>query len=237
MNRVVFSLSCAGGRASNYDPWKKKVDFTMVNLEYPGHWERWEECLCDDYIYIIEDLESKILDYIRVNPVKDIYLLGHSLGALFAWLIADRLSMKANVDGIIILAMAAPSRLKKLIFKNLEDVDDIKRFLKDIRQVPEKTLSSNFFMENMFPAIVNDFRLYNKVASSQNIFNKLNIPCLVLYSNEDPIIEVEDVFAWGEYTKQIEYGEMTGNHFFPYSSAQMPIVCERITRFVNSNRF
>ncbi len=91
-------------------------------------------------------------------------------------------------------------------------------------------------MENIYLAIENDFRLYNKVASNHNIFCNSSTPCLVLYNSEDPTIEVEDVFAWNQYAEQVKYGEMKGT-IFSYSSKQIPAVCGRILRFVNRDGF
>lgn len=49
--------------------------------------------------------------------------------ALLAWLIADMLSGGEIVGGIVIVVMDAPSRLKKLMVENLNDANEIKRFL------------------------------------------------------------------------------------------------------------
>lgn len=235
VNRVIFTFSCAGGRAANFERWEKRLDVKIVNLEYPGHWNRWQEPLTDDYLSIIDDFERIILEHIHEAEMTDIFLAGHSLGALLAWLMAERLCDRGIVGGIIIIAMSAPSKIEKLKFRDLNNANEIKRFLNDIRQVPEKTLNSSLFNEYIYPVVENDFKLFNEIVNHKSIFNRLRIPCLVLYSVEDTLVEVKDVLAWNEYAENIEFSEMRGNHFFPYSLDCIPLVRKKISEFLNND--
>lgn len=233
MRKIIFNLPCAGGRARNYDRWYLNEECELINIEYPGHWERWEEPLCNDYIDLLANIEKQILDHIEM--ASDIYLVGHSMGALLACLVAKRSSIEKYIKGIVIIAMVAPTKAKSLKFKNLTDVEEVKNFLRTLRQVPDKVLNSDFFLENLFHPIKSDFEVFNTMVEDIGIFKKIEIPCLVIYSEEDPIIPEKDIAAWGDYLKKITYVRMKGNHFFLYNSRFVQDICDEINGFIENN--
>lgn len=232
MKKVVFTLPCAGGSSYNYSRWKLDGDVQLINVEYPGHWTRWEEKLPFDYISLLDDIERQILDYVCLYGNLDIYICGHSMGALLACLLSQKSGVKEWIKGIIVIAMVAPSKAIELEFENLTDIADINFFLSENRRVPDKILKSDFFVENMLEPIISDFRIFNKMVNEYGNFKKLNVPCLVMYSEEDPLIKSKDIGAWGEYFDNIKYSKFSGNHFFLFKSHYIPKVCSEINEFI-----
>lgn len=234
-NTVIFALPCAGGRAANFKRWNNYIDFKFVSLEYPGHWERWNELLNDDYMAIADDVESQILEYTKNHMVNDIYIVGHSMGALLTCIVAQKESLSKLIKGIVLIAMVAPNKAKDLRFKDLTNEIEIKSFLREIRQVPEKILVSDFFVDNLLPSIKNDFRLFNNMIQDITVFSKIRVPCLVMYSEDDPIIKKDEITVWSDYAENTTYEIIGGNHFFPYSQKYIPMICEIINKYINSN--
>lgn len=236
MKKILFSLPCAGGRAANYDIWKSHINFELINIEYPGHWGRWGETACTNINDLVEDVTRQISDRVEDTQGMGIFLIGHSMGALIAWLVAQSLKAKKNIllEGIIIAAMLSPDQLDSLNSIPLTAEADIKEFLHRIRQVPDNILNSAFFNSYFFPAIESDFRIFRECVEKTGEFRKMDVSCLVLYGTQDPIINMNHLTSWNNYAESVIYSKIDGDHFFIYDSAQIKKICCSVNNFINN---
>ncbi len=213
---LLIILPCAGGSAYNYNKYKKKERETYI-YEYPGHWSRYKEPLETSLEQIIFSLKGIIE---RLNSEK-LYILGHSMGGLIAWELAQELIAEGvNVDGLYIAACCPPD-IKPSCIENLHDDTDIKVLLGDLRQVPDRILNSLFFAEELFPIIRNDFTLVKNYIDEfcADRIKSVHIPITCLYGCDDPIVRVEEMLLWKKYTSNnFRCISFPGDHFFLYEN-------------------
>ena len=89
MSKKLITFPCAGGSANNFNKIIKNLDCKIYSMEYSGHWTRYEERAYDSMEDCIESLYSEIEEI--VTETDEIFLLGHSMGAIVAYEIAVRL--------------------------------------------------------------------------------------------------------------------------------------------------
>ena len=211
---MVIILPCAGGSASNYGKYKAYLNDLLI-YEYPGHWSRYEEPLGSS----VEQVVGSLLERIRNENEKKVDILGHSMGGLIAWKLAQRLTEEGmSVNGLYVAACSPPHVYPEFIEKIRGD-EDIKILLKNIRQVPDRVLTSDFFNEELLPVIRNDFILVRDFLDSFCVekCEPLKFPITCLYGDDDPVIEPDVLSGWKKYTdKTVTCVSFPGDHFFVY---------------------
>lgn len=214
MNKKMICFPCAGGSARNFKNLLKNIECSAICVEYSGHWSRYEEPLYDSMETCVQCLTEEI-QCMDITADDEIVLLGHSMGALIAFEIGKRLVQRGyHVGSLFLLACMSPDEMD---CSKIEFADDeaIKMFLKQIRQVPERVLNSNFFMENLLPSIRNDFRLLSNFARDVGLVEAVNLNIVCLYGNQDMLVDTMD--GWKKYSnREIRSYIFPGNHFFFY---------------------
>lgn len=207
---MLVILPCAGGSSFNYK--KLQFDDSVIIYEYAGHWTRAEDDLDVDF----ENLVSKFVDEIapKLND-GSISLFGHSMGAIVALTSVKLFQRKGiKVHHLYVSACRSPQMTCE-IFKTIMDDDDIIRFLSSVRQVSKKVLNSDFFAENLLPAIRNDFKLLKEFSKIHMESDKVNVPITCLCGQIDPLVSTDDIECWHEYTTStFEIFVFPGDHFF-----------------------
>lgn len=226
---MVIILPCAGGSASNYGKYKAHLNDLLI-YEYPGHWSKYEEPLETS----VEQVVGSLLEMIRIKSEKKVTILGHSMGGLIAWKLAQRLTEEGtNVAGLYIAACCPPQVYPEFI-ENIRDDEDIKALLKNIRQVPDKVLTSSFFNEDLLPIIRNDFILVRDFLDSfyMEKCEPFQFPITCLYGDNDPIIEPSILSGWKKYTdKKVTYISFPGDHFFMHDKENVSKIAELLSRY------
>lgn len=232
MSNKIFAFPCAGGTASNYNKWQGLIDDYFFPIEYKGHWTRYDEGQYISYDELIEDM----IHYIKMNANvgDEISLFGHSMGGWVAYSVAKILAEKENFNmGVLFLSSCVPIIDLDDSFI-MKDEADIKKFLSRVRQVPQKILNSDFFMENLLPAIKNDFLLIEEAKRFEPLKSgKLDMPITCFCGNHDSIILKPSgkMQRWKSYTNRLyEYYEFKGNHFYLYEKNNRESVCELINK-------
>ena len=227
MSKKVICFPCAGGNASNFNQIIQKNKKDFICIEYSGHWTRYKERLYESIEDCCESLYSEIAE--MITPFDEICLLGHSMGGIVAYEMAGILGSKGyKVVDLILLGCMSPDEMdyRKVTFENDQEIKD---FLKRIRQVSEKVLDSGFFSENLLPAIRRDFENlsdYLRYFCRKTMINA-NIVCLS--GNKD--ILTSSMKGWQDYTRtSFEYDELEGDHFCFYKSENACFISELISR-------
>lgn len=146
MSRKLITFPCAGGSANNFNKIIKRLDCDICNIEYSGHWKRCDERLYDSMRDCIGSLYSEIEEMVLRSD--EIFLLGHSMGAIVAYEIAEMLLARGlSVKTLFLLACMPPDEMEFHDFL-FENDDAIRVFLNKIRQVPQRVLDSTFLQKS-----------------------------------------------------------------------------------------
>ncbi len=223
---MLIILPCAGGSASNYIKYKTFTDQVLL-YEYPGHWSRYEEPL----EMSIEQIVQTISLTIKENIDEEISILGHSMGGLIAWKLAQTLIEEDIFVKGLYIAACCPPEINPEFIKDIHDDADIKMLLHNIRQVPDKVLESSFFNEDLLPIIRNDLYLVknyiNDFQMDTNI--RISVPITCLYGKDDPVIERSQIEKWRNYTTgEFRCATFLGDHFFVYNKENIKLIIEEL---------
>src|SRR5688572_7962656 len=105
MNLLV--LPCAGGSATLYSRWRRRLPswLRLVPVELPGRGMRMGEPCVEDFGQLVAQLCDEHDDYFN-EPYA---LFGHSMGALLAYGIAQRLRLLQRPLPKMLFASASPA--------------------------------------------------------------------------------------------------------------------------------
>lgn len=232
MSKKLITFPCAGGNANNFNKIIKNLDCKIYSMEYSGHWTRYEERMYASMEDCIESLYSEIEEI--VTETDDIFLLGHSMGAIVAYEIAVRLLDHGfSVKALFLLACMPPDEIdyQKILFENN---DRIKIFLNKIRQIPSKVLDSEFFEEELLPSIRNDFSILSDYVIVSKLSKRIDVRIICISGVHDPL--VIKMSGWQRYTSNICICvECEGDHFFLYDSSNISKIRDVISRQLSKN--
>jgi pimeloyl-ACP methyl ester carboxylesterase len=198
------------GLGSYLPAWRKNIEglkhqFRCIAMDLPNYGKSSK----GDYEFSMHFFATTLMEFIEKLDLKHVVLIGHSMGAQ----IAVTLSLESNpsIDKLVLLAPAGVevfSAEEKAFFKGLVTPANIK-------DTPDEQIEQNFalnFSNNLLPEdarfMLQD-RLLMRGSSKEYdyycnmvpkcvmgmldapIFDqleKINIPCLILYGNEDLLI-------------------------------------------------
>lgn len=210
----LFCLPFAGGSATYYHDWKKKLapNFEVIPIELKGRGIRFNEKLDSSFQEMIEDVYLQLTSH----ELDNFMIFGHSMGGLLAievfyqLLINDRILPKR-----LFLSGCSPPHLfdisKIIPDENLPN----DCYIKEVAQLggisPELLENSELF-DLVIPIIKNDFlnllsyRFSNKMS--------LNVPVSILAGTNDNISKTQ-LYEWSMLSNNsIDFQFFSGNHFF-----------------------
>lgn len=232
MSKKLITFPCAGGSANNFNKIIKNLDCKIYSMEYSGHWTRYEERMYASMEDCIESLYSEIEEI--VTETDEIFLLGHSMGAIVAYEIAVRLLKHGFiVKTLFLLSCMPPDEMdyRKITFENN---DGIKKFLNEIRQIPFKVLDSEFFERELLPSIRNDFSILSNYETMLMLSEKIDARIICISGVHDPL--VQRMSGWQRYTSNIcSCVECEGAHFFLDDSLNISKIRDVISRQLSKN--
>ncbi len=176
----------------------KKYIPDLEIYEYPGHWTRYHEALIPSARLMV----SRVIQQICSGHNGSIFLFGHSMGG-------------------------SPGSLTEWM-GDTENEEDIRRFLRSVRQVPEHVLNSGFFHENLLPVIKNDFGLVKEMHQTADT-GTASFPITCFCGENDPVVSVSDMKKWRSFTSHsFELVCHKGDHFFVYDQDTVAAVSSQI---------
>jgi medium-chain acyl-[acyl-carrier-protein] hydrolase len=146
---------------------------------------------------------------------------GHSLGALIAYELAQRLRHKGGAQPrhLIVSAHRAPQLPFPLDPTWNLPGDDLKRRLEKLAGTPKEVLQHEELLQLMMPLIRADFRL-DETYTHPVDYEPLDCPITAFGGRQDSETSEADLRAWGEVTRgSFELRMMDGDHFFIHSQA------------------
>lgn len=221
----LITLPHAGGSTTVYKRWSKKITCNMLNIEYPGHWTRMKEPLIDSFSELAED----VLGIIRGNiPAKaDIFLCGHSIGAIMSWYIAPLLCEEGfAVKGMFLSGSQNPGSFpEKSIIESTSDKEMLRLIGYKIEEHEEAI--NEQFMKTFLPILKNDMQVCKSFVCDNHF---VDIDSVVLFGAEDIFTDIKEMENWKKYVKLVSMYEFPGEHLF----IDNPNNIDRIIELINS---
>lgn len=211
----LFCLPYAGGSASIYYQWKKKLldyDIQLKAIELMGRGARYGEGFYTDFQDAVNDIYLKIKDEI----INDEYaIFGHSMGSLLAF----ELYYKIVENGgkipkhIFFSGYGAPhcAREKEPIH-NLSDAEFMDEVIK-LGGTPIEVVQNDELCKLVTPILKNDFRIL-ELYEYEKRSNPIECDITILNGSKDELT-FQELNGWKMHSaKNTRMFIFEGNHFF-----------------------
>ncbi|RKN50253.1 thioesterase II family protein [Micromonospora endolithica] len=213
----------AGGSASYWFTLSRLLRLEVVAVQYPGRQERRREPLIDT----ITELSDRVFEVIDRLPPRPTAFLGHSMGAVVAFEVAERLT-RAHGTGpehLFVSGRRGPT-VHRAGTVHLQDDTRLVAELRGVGGTDPRFFDDPELLETILPVTRNDYRAvetHHWVPGPP-----LDCPITALVGDHDPQTSVDDARAWSAHTTG-EFGlrVFPGGHF--YLDAHRPAVAETIT--------
>jgi medium-chain acyl-[acyl-carrier-protein] hydrolase len=229
----LFCLAHAGGSAPRLARavGSRIRGVETVPLELAGRGTRWQEPGYAGWPDATRDLCERVAERLDGRPYG---LLGHSVGALLAYELAQRMrEIGAVRPEILVVAARNPPHLPPEVPPRVTDLSDEDLFatLVSLGGVSPRAAGPLTY-RTFLPALRSDLRLAHHYAPRIDR-QPLDTPLLVLYGKQDQLTSGVLMPQWGRYTAAgFEVRAFHGDHFFVLSNASdvAPIIGQRCLR-------
>ncbi|PRY00904.1 thioesterase II family protein [Allonocardiopsis opalescens] len=226
-----FRLAClphAGGSASYYHPVSAALPerIEALAVQYPGRQDRRAEPLVPDLAELADGLHAVLLAWTD----RPLALFGHSMGALLAFEVADRLRRSgAPPAALFVSGRRAPSRWREDEAVRELDDDGLVAELGRLGGVEPELLADPALRRLVLPVVRADY-----TAVETHVYRPaepLDCPVVALTGDRDPRVEPEEAAAWAAHTTgPFELHTFAGGHFFlnEHRERVVELVAERL---------
>ncbi|WP_327253858.1 thioesterase II family protein [Streptomyces sp. NBC_01244] len=200
----------SGGAASVYRPLARELegDAQVVAVQYPGRQDRHEEPVITD----LHQLADRTAEALRRNPV-DVprVFFGHSMGAILAYEVAQRLGDEGP-QALIASGRPAPSRVRVTTSYLLDDTalaDQVVR----LGGTAAELLEHPEMRSLLLPLIRGDYQASETYRHRGDA--PLSCTLVALGGDADPVATFDDLSAWSPHTVgRFRQETLTGDHFY-----------------------
>lgn len=215
----LFCFPYAGGGASIYRTWVNelpaRIDVCPVQL--PGR----ENRLSTPAFRHIDPLVEALLEALAPELDGPYAFFGHSMGAIIAYELAQRLRRAQMPEPIHLLVSARRAPQLPPDDEAIYDLpeDELKTKLRELNGTPEAVLAHPELMELMLPLLRADFELNDTYEHTAH--PPLGCPISAFGGTEDSDVEAEHLEAWRAMsTGPFERTFFDGDHFFIHDRPQ-----------------
>ncbi|WP_412077685.1 thioesterase II family protein [Streptomyces xanthophaeus] len=200
----------SGGAASVYRPLGTELagDAQVVAVQYPGRQDRHDEPVVTD----LHELADRVAAALRAEPAEGPRIFfGHSMGAILAYEVAQRLGDQGPV-ALIASGRPAPSRVR-LTTSYLLDDEALAQQVVWLGGTAAELLEHPEMRSLLLPLIRGDYRASETYRPRGDA--PLNCALVALGGDVDPVALPDDLRAWSEHTTGPFRLEMlSGDHFY-----------------------
>lgn len=217
----LFTLHHAGGSSIAYRCWKSFLapEIELVPVELPGHMCRIHEALLENINDAVEDIKNSITSKLEKGEQYSIF--GHSMGALMAYLVYNRLiEEKLNAPCHIFLSSHWPPFIENE--KGFYDVDDYDECLDRLIEnggVTEELLHNPELLKFSMKIILADFTLLQSVKMRE--IKLVDSDITVMYGDQEQDFEEEDICKWELAAgRNIKFHKLQGTHMYLFEQPE-----------------
>jgi surfactin synthase thioesterase subunit len=212
--RLLVCFPYAGAGASFFRSWVSALGraFEVFPVQLPGREERFAEPLCTSVDDAIVGLLPQIAA--KVRGKRDIVIFGHSLGAVLAYELAERLTGEFGlpVSRLVVSGAHAPHRPRGRRATGLTD----EQFLAQVRSFAGYThpaLEDPEMRDLLLPLLRADVEMHESYLSRH--VDNLKVPITCVRGRSDELVQAEDLAHWQEVTANpVELLEVDGGHMY-----------------------
>lgn len=214
---LLFAIPYAGGHSLVYRNLKNLVqdDIRIEMLEPPGRGKRAGEPLLKDLNHIASDLYGQIH---KLAEGASFSILGHSMGALIAYLIAH-LAINNNADSVKHLycsghiAPRIPKTEPGETPKYLANSDEFWEYIDSLGALPPELKEHKELMNYFEPIVRADIQALESYDYLEPA-HTLDIPITVFYGVNDAETPIHKILPWQLETSQpVRFIPQNGGHF------------------------
>lgn len=194
----VIAFPPAGAGPNTIGGWRAAVPewAGIIFVQLPGREARFCEPLITDACKAADLISEAVL----ALPPRPRVLLGHSMGALLAYLTASRLGAAGggHIHGLVVSGIRPP-HMGELCppVGDLPD-DAFLDFLEELGGLPHEIRMNGDLMDLMLPALRADFRLVEAYRHSPA--SPLDCPIIAIKAADDALASVPMMEEWAAYT-------------------------------------
>jgi len=230
---TLICLPFAGGSSSAYEPLAEVLgDFVqLASVELPGRSRRFDEAPLDTAEQMVEEIWRQI-QHLLFRPYA---FLGHSMGALLAYLLCHKIRQSGSPAPahVFFSGREAPSSPPDESPEYLLPFADFKAKLASYGGIPDEILHDEAVFAFFEPMIRADFRAVQTWEYRPR--PPLHVAATVLSGLQDELTETE-VYDWQRaFGQPIQFEFFEGGHFFLFE--QRAAVAEMLLRHLRARHF
>lgn len=212
--RAAQRLVClphAGGSASYFFQVARSLapDIDVLAAQYPGRQDRRSE----PCVGTVAELADQLATHVRRWADRPLALFGHSMGALLAFEVADRLESA----GVAVSAVFASGRRAPGTHRDervhLRDDDGLIAEITSLSGTDAKVMRDEEILRMVLPSIRNDYKAVETYRCAPG--RSIAAPIHAMIGDDDPKATVDEVRRWAEHTTGgFELTVFPGGHFY-----------------------
>ncbi|WP_406378517.1 thioesterase II family protein [Streptomyces sp. NBC_01618] len=222
----------AGGNTTFYHPWVGLLPprLELAGVRYPGNMERSGESSAPD----IETLADGATRAILSDGDRPVVLFGHSLGALVAYEVAQRLEYQGRPPTALFLSgQAAPHHLRRGSVA-LRDDDDFWAAITTLGGIDEQVSAVPELRALALPGLRSDFRIAETYGPRP--VRALHCPVIVFTGDADPTHAPAGARAWNDAARGLfRIQSFPGDHFFlvPWAAEATGVIAATVAELLS----
>lgn len=184
-----------------------------------------KEPLKDSFLELADDVLNRIMQ--KIPGKSEIYLFGHSVGAIMAWHIAPILSNAGyTVKELFLSASQNPGAFpEKVMIEAVSDNDMLKLIGYEAEKYDQAI--NDQFMKVFFPILKKDIQVCKSFVCDGHF---VDVKSIVLYGVNDVFTNIDEMKKWGKYVNLVSMYEFPGEHLFIENKENVA----RITELINA---
>jgi len=211
----LFCFPYAGASATIYSKWNRYIPdgIELIPIELSGKGGRMGEKLYNSLDEAIEDIYKLLIKHINDSPYC---LFGHSLGALIAYELYQKLKKKnKNLPSMLFISGSSPPHRKKSGIHHLLADKEFKEYIITMGGIPKELIEDEMLFDYFLPALRCDFKMVETYSFSHGNHVPIDTGLAVLYGKSDPLVDPQEVKEWEDYMQgEFFTKSFDGDHFY-----------------------